>query len=100
NASTSAPTAQAASAYSNVLNQAANVAATPYQAYQGELVAPINAEQTTGIGGINAAAGQAQPGLAAASTAAQSATSPITAAQIQQYQNPYTQQVVNATEAQ
>jgi len=37
--------------------------------------------------------------LAAASTAAGAATSPITAQQIQQYQNPYTQQVVNATEA-
>lgn len=90
---------QATAAYSNLLNQAQSVASTPYQAYTGELTAGINSQQNTGISGINAAAGQAQPGLAAASTAAGAATAPITAQQIQQYQNPYTQQVVNATEA-
>lgn len=100
NQSSTSAAPQATAAYSNLLNQAQGVAATPYQAYTGELTAPINAEQQTGISGINAAAGQAQPGLAAASTAAGAATAPITAQQIQQYQNPYTQQVVNATEAQ
>lgn len=100
NSSTTSAAPQATAAYSDLLNQAQSVAATPYQAYTGELTAPINAEQQTGVSGINAAANQAQPGLAAASTAAGAATAPITAQQIQQYQNPYTQQVVNATEAQ
>ena len=83
-----------------MLNQAANVASTPYQAYTGELTAGVNSQQQAGISGINAAAGQAQYGLSAAQQQANAATSPITAQQIQSYQNPYTQQVVNATEAQ
>ena len=100
NTSSTSASPQAAAAYSNVLNQAANVASTPYQAYTGELTAGVNSQQQAGISGINAAAGQAQYGLSAAQQQANAATSPITAQQIQSYQNPYTQQVVNATEAQ
>lgn len=100
NSSTTSAAPQATQAYSNLLNQAQGVASTPYQAYTGELTAPVNAQQQTGISGINAAAGQAQPGLAAANNQAIASSAPITGQTIQNYQNPYTQQVVNATEAQ
>lgn len=100
NSSTSSPAPQAAAAYSSLLNQAQNVASTPYQAYTGELTAPVNAQQQQGISGINAAAGQAQPAINTAEGIAGAAATPLTASQIQQYQNPYTQDVVNATEQQ
>jgi len=98
-ASTTSANPQAAALYQQILQQAQGVAATPYQAYSGELTAPVNAEQTAGISGVNAAAGQAQPAIAQATGIAAGAANPLTAAQIQQYQNPYTQNVVNATNA-
>jgi hypothetical protein len=91
---------QATSAYQNLLNRAQGVAATPYQAYTGELTAPINSQQQAGISGINAASGQAQPAINQALGLAAGAANPLTAAQIQQYQNPYTQNVIDATQAQ
>ena len=56
-----APNAAAANAYYGLLDRAGSVANTPYQAYTGNLVAPINSQQNTGIAGINANAGFAQP---------------------------------------
>lgn len=100
NSTTTAPDAQAMGAYSNVLNQAQGVAATPYQAYGGEGVAPFNAQQNTAVAGINQYANAAQPAISSAMTQAQAASAPITQQQIQQYMSPYTQNVVNATQAQ
>lgn len=71
----------------------------PFGSYTGELVAPINAQQQAGIGGINQYAGFAQPGISGAMGYAQAAAQPLTAQQIQQYMNPYTQNVVNSTMA-
>ncbi len=95
-----APNPQAGAAYSNLIARAGNVANTPYQAYSGELVAPVNAQQQTGIGGINTNANYAQPFINQAAGYANQAAQPITAGQIAQYQNPFQRQVVNATEAQ
>ena len=92
----SSPNPQAATAYSNVLNQAQGVAATPYQPYTGELTAPVNAQQYSGISNIN----NYQPAYGTALGMAYQGAQPITAAQIQQYESPYTQNVVNTTEAQ
>jgi hypothetical protein len=91
---------QATAAYQALLDRAQGVAATPYQAYTGELTAPINSQQQAGISGINAASGQAQPAINQALGLAAGAANPLTAAQIQQYQNPYTQNVIDATQAQ
>ena len=60
----------------------------------------MNAQQNAGISGINTAANYANPYIQNASGLAASATAPINAGTIQQYQNPYTQQVVDATTAQ
>ena len=100
NQTTTAPNPQAAAAYSGLLNQAANVASTPYQAYTGELTAPVNSQQQAGISGINANANFAQPAVNQAIGIAGQAANPLTQQQIQQYQNPYTQDVVNATQNQ
>lgn len=100
NSTTSAPDAQAAGAYRDILSRAQGVASTPYQAYQGDLTAPVNAQQNLGISNINANANYAAPNIAQATGLASGAANPLTAAQIQQYQNPFTQNVVDATQAQ
>ena len=99
NTSTS-PSPQAMQAYESVLNQAQSTAATPYQSYTGQLVAPFNAEQNTGVSSINTYANAAQPAVSYGLQQAAASSSPLTTSQIQQYQSPYTQDVVNATQAQ
>lgn len=98
--STSAPNPQAMQLYQNLLTQAQGVAATPYTPYGGQLVAPVNQQQSTGIAGINANANFAAPYIQQAATYANQGAAPLTTAQIQQYMSPYTQNVVNATQAQ
>lgn len=100
NSTTTAPDQQAGDAYRSILQQAAGVAGTPYQAYTGELTAPINSQQQTGIAGINQNANFAQPFINNASGMIQNASQPLTASQIASYQNPYTQSVIDATQAQ
>ena len=98
--STSSPNPQAMQSYQDLLSRAQGVASTPYQSYSGELVAPQNAQQNTGVAGINQYANFAQPYIQQAAGMATNAAAPITAAQIQQYESPYTQQVVNSTQQQ
>lgn len=98
--SSSSADPQAAQLYRDLLTRAQGVASTPYQAYSGDLTADVNSQQNAGISGINTAAGYANPYLQNASGLAAAATQPINASTIQQYQNPYTQQVVDATTAQ
>lgn len=81
------PDSNAYQAYLKLLNQAQGVASTPYQGYTGEETAPINAQQQTGISDIN----QAQGNIAG--------MGPISSADIQKYQDPYTNDVINATQA-
>ena len=77
---TQAPPAYIQSAQQGVINQATQAASTPYQAYTGELTAGQNATQT------NAASSLANIGS-------------LSAADIQKYMSPYTQNVVDATQA-
>jgi hypothetical protein len=98
--STTSPNPLAASYYTSLLGQASNVAQTPYQAYTGELTAGINGQQTSGINNINANAGFATPYVQQAAGLASGAANPLTSAQINNYMSPYTQDVVNATQAQ
>ena len=98
---TQAPNPYAMAAYQSFLAQAPQVAAAnPFQQYGGEFVAPVNAQQYGGIGNINQYAETAQPGLNAAQALAWNAASPIGAGQILQYQNPYTQNVIDTTQKQ
>jgi hypothetical protein len=91
---------QALGAYSDLLGQAQGVAAIPYVPYTGELVAPVNPQESLGIGNVNAAAQFSLPSTMEGLNLASSAAQPITSGQIQQYESPYTQQVVNATQNQ
>lgn len=91
---------RAQSIYSDVLGRAAGVANTPYQSYTGPLTAGTNAQQQLGISGINANAGYAQPYLQQANSMAMGAGNPLSQQQIESYLNPYTQNVVDATQAQ
>ena len=90
--------------YQAVTGQAQQVAATPYQAFGGQLVSPINQQQTTGINAVNDASGlqngynAGATGLAAASSATINPTA-YSGTQLQQYENPYQNDVINATEA-
>ena len=98
--STSSADPQAAQLYRDILSRAQGVASTPYQAYTGDLTAAVNSQQQAGISGINANAGYADPFVQQAASQATSSSAPITGQTIQQYQSPYTQQVVDATTAQ
>jgi Chaperone of endosialidase len=90
--------------YNAVNAQAQQVAATPFQKYGGEFVAPVNQQQYSGIGGINQYAGAAQPYLSQAGNLTSAAnaginTAPLSAEQIQQYYSPYMKDVAQSTEA-
>jgi hypothetical protein len=94
------PPAYLQGAYSNLVGSAQNVAQTPYQPYGGELVAGVNPQETAGINATNAYAGAAQPYINAAAQYATNAATPISAADIARYANPYTSTVAGATEQQ
>lgn len=96
---TSAPNAQAAAAYSDVLQRAQTAAGTPYQSYTGQQVADLNGTQQTAFNTINGAQTAYQPFLNSASGYATAGASPITSADLARYQNPYQQQVINSTMA-
>ena len=98
--SSTSATPQAEQAYSNLLTQAQGTAATPYQAYTGELVAPFNQEQNMGVAGVNNYANAAQPAIGYATNQAINSSAPLSQAAVQQYMSPYTQNVVNATQNQ
>lgn len=98
------PTVEAA--YKSLISQAQGIAGpnAQYQQYTGQMVAPLTSDQTSAIGQINAAQGLAQPyyntaaGLAAQGTTALSPQQ-FSASAVNQYMDPYVQQVVNATQA-
>lgn len=89
------PDSNAYQAYLALLNRASGVASTPYQGYQGEETAPINEQQQAGIGNINQIAGPDSKFIGQIDASG----NPISAADIQRYQDPYTNQVINATQA-
>jgi hypothetical protein len=96
----SGPNPQAMAAYQQLLARAQGVAATPYEGYGGELVAPVNAQQNLGISNVNQGAGFASPFIQQAASYANQAAAPLSQSDIERYLSPYTQNVVNATQAQ
>lgn len=86
--------------YNAVNARAEDVAQQPFQAYGGEFVAPLNEVQQQGISQTQQYSQAAQPYYTQAAGLTQQAvdaTKPLTADQIQQYQNPYVQNVVDPT---
>lgn len=102
-----APPPEFTEAYKKVNAQAANVASVPYDPYPGQTVAGMSPDQMRGISDVQSASGIATPYINAASQYISDATKPIWSGvqqfspeAIQQYQSPYTNDVINATQAQ
>jgi outer membrane biosynthesis protein TonB len=90
--------------YNAVNARAETVAQAPYQAYSQDpnaFVAPLSQTQQAGIQNTNAMAGAAQPYYGAATGLAAQSTGSVNPSglNVGQYMNPYTQSVVNATQA-
>ena len=86
--------------YNAVNARAEEVAKKPFEAYTGEFVAPITEEQQQGITQTQKYSEAAQPYYTKAAGMTEQAVKdaqPLTADQIQQYQNPYIQSVVDPT---
>lgn len=90
--------------YQNVTGQANQVASAPLQQYQGQVVAGQTPDETSAYGAIDNTQGITAPYTQQASGLISQATQNInpqtvTAGQIQSYESPYTQQVLNSTMA-
>jgi len=102
--STIGPPAYIQDAYQSLVGQAQTTAAQPFQAYTGETVAGLTPEQEAGIAGVTAAQGVANPSFGQAGnlwgqSAASITPDQYSAEALQQYLNPYQQQVIDATMA-
>lgn len=96
---TSSTTPAGLSQLQDIWGRVQQVASQPYQAYGSPMVADLSGTQRAGIEGITNAQGAAQPYFNTAADYARSGAAPIDYAEIQRYQSPYTQQVVDATRA-
>jgi len=85
--------------YDYLTDLAKSTAATPFQQYQGEMVAGLTPTQEAGIQNVNASAGLAQPYYQAATGYAQQAATPFGQQQLNQYMSPYINDVVAQTMA-
>ncbi|CAB4131213.1 Intramolecular chaperone auto-processing domain containing protein [uncultured Caudovirales phage] len=90
--------------YNAVNARAETVAQQPYQEYSKDpnaFVAPLTQTQQAGIQNTNAMAGAAQPYYGAATGLAAASTGNVNPQDlnVNQYMNPFTQNVVNATQA-
>jgi hypothetical protein len=87
-------------AYQDILGRAQQVASQPYTPYGGQLTAGLDPTQQAGISNINQSYGMAQPYFQQAQQYAQQGAAPVanlSGADIQRYQNPYQQSVIDAT---
>lgn len=90
--------------YQNVTQQANQVASQPLNQYGGQIVAGLTPDETAAFQSINSMQGISQPYTQAASGLVGQSTQAInpqtvTAQNIQNYESPYTQQVLNSTMA-
>ena len=95
--STYTPNAQAMDAYGNVLDYAQSAAQTPFNYATTKNVADLTPQQLAGYDLIGALQGAFIPYLDAASGYTAAGAAPIGTAQINNYMDPYRQQVVDAT---
>lgn len=88
--------------YNSINAQAQSAANTPFQQYSTDpsaFVAQLNQQQQTGINNVNASAGAYQPYFANATSATQAGMASADPGQlnIDQYMNPFQQNVINTT---
>lgn len=94
-----APPSFITDAYKGILSQAQSVAQTPYNAGTERQVAGFTAPQFQAFDKTQSAQGNWQPQFNAATGYNAAGSSPISAGAIQSYMDPYTQQVIDATQA-
>lgn len=102
NTVTTSPNPTVMKYYQDVFNRASTTSQRPYQPYKGQLVAPLSPLEQQAQQGITAASQMAQPYIQQAGRYAEQAATPITptpwsAQAVQQYENPYQSDVINAT---
>lgn len=104
---TSSPPPQVLEAYQQALGMAGNAASQPLQQYSGQVVAGFTPDQTSAFNTIDQSQGVANPYINSAQGMLDQSTSPIwgnvqqfSPSTVSEYTNPYTQNVVNASEAQ
>lgn len=104
--SSNSPPSQFLNAYTNTYDTAQNVSNTPYQQYSGNLVAGLSPDTTAGISAVENAQGISNPYINSAANYINSSTTPLwsntqqwSPSNVNQYMSPYTQDVVNATQA-
>lgn len=102
--SSNTPPPEVLANYKDVTAQAKQVAATPLQQYQGNIVAGFTPEQQTAFNNINSAQGAYQPYFNNSQNLINQGTQGYTPTQfsqgaISQYESPYTQDVINSTMA-
>lgn len=83
----------------DIYSKASSAASTPYTPYSGQITAGLTDTQKSGIANVNAAAHSAQPYYDTAAGYAKTGASAIDPSQINRYLNPYTQSVINSTQA-
>jgi hypothetical protein len=102
---TTSPPPQVLAAYQNLLNRGTAVANTPLQQWQGPTIAGFNPTQQAAFNEISGAQGSALPYINSAAQYAAQGAAPVfpnvmqfNAGNLAQFQNPYTQQVTQATQ--
>ena len=98
--STTTQTPTALPEYSYLMSRANQVGSQPYTPYGGQLVADLTPMQQQGIQQMGSVYGAAQPFINQAANFAQMGASPIQQGAINNYLNPYQQQVTGATMSQ
>lgn len=93
-------TPSGASQLQDIWNKIQGVTSQGYQPYSGQIAAGLDPTQQAGINTINNAVGTAQPYFDKAAQYGAAGAAPISASDIQRYQSPYTQQVIDATQRQ
>ena len=86
-----------AEAWQDLYNNSKTVAATPYKAYEQPRVAGLNSDQLGAMDMVRGNTGSYQPGLNAAQANLNGALQTPNMAGIQQYMNPYADQVLGKT---
>lgn len=97
--SNSSTTPNAVNQLNDIWSKVSSAASTPYQAYTGQLVAGLNPTQQTGISNVSNAVGTASPYFDLASQYGQAGAASINPNDVSKYMNPYTQSVINSTQA-
>lgn len=97
NSSTTTSTPAAAGAAASVISRANKLSKKPYVPYDGSLLANINPDQQSAFDTVNDAQGIANPYIASAEAYTREGAQPVSADDLSNYQNPYQQQVTDAT---